>query len=365
MVLSRRIFLKLVLAISGFALAGVVGAIFVAYSGLYSVAASRGHPAWLNWFLETGMRRSVQFHSSDTPPPDLNDAGLVALGAGHFQGGCAPCHGAPGQPVNPVYDHMLPSPPSLSEHVSDWKDQELFWIIQHGIQYAGMPAWSGQDRDDEVWAVVAFLRRLPQLEDASYLALAQGNAKVKTASAAHFVNAGQTALHLTACARCHENGAAPTSDFVPQLAGQPREYLERALNEYRTDMRQSGVMEPVAVALDETQIAKLAEYYASLPSPAPSITGENGGLGATLAREGDPEHGATPCDSCHGADALADYPRLAGQSADYIASQLDLWRRGGRMQTPQGELMGDIAARLSEEQVRAVADYYAMSGASE
>lgn len=362
--LLRLTILKAVMALAGVALAGVIGAVVVAYSGLYNVAASRGHPAWLDWFLETGMRRSVQHHSSGAPTPDLSDPDLITLGAGHFQGGCAPCHGAPGQPLNPIYGHMLPSPPILGDQVQQWRDQELFWIVRHGIQYAGMPAWSGEGRKDEVWAVVAFLKRLPDLDEANYLELAQGNAEVEAASAARFVNTGQTALHLTACARCHDNGAAPVSDAVPRLAGQSKEYLQRALSEYRRDKRQSGIMEPIAAELDETQIAKLAEFYASLPPSAHDGDDRNGGAGATLARKGDRDRGVPPCETCHGAGALADYPRLAGQSAEYIAGQMNLWRRGGRMQSPQGELMGEIAARLSDEQVRAVAGYYAQASVS-
>ncbi len=372
MVLSRRIILRAVLALAGLALAGVIGAVFFAYSGLYNVAASRGHPAWLDWFLETGMRRSVQFHSSGAPAPDLNDPELFTLGAGHFQGGCAPCHGAPGQPVNPVYDHMLPSPPSLSDHVPRWEDRELFWIVKHGLQYAGMPAWSGEKRDNEVWTVVAFLRKLPSLDEDAYLALARGNAEVDATSASSFVNAGQTALHLTACARCHENGAAPVSDMVPRLAGQSAIYLQRALEEYRADQRQSGIMEPVAAELNAHQIEMLAAYYSGLPPASEKSANRDSALvekGRTIALYGKTKSGVPPCRVCHakpgGGDAtlaLPSYPLLEGQNAAYIEMQLALWREGGRNQTEFGALMGEIAQRLSEEDAAAVAAYYEAGG---
>lgn len=358
MVPSRRTFLKAAAALAGLALAGAVGAVLLAYSGLYSVAASRGHPAWLNWFLETGMRRSVEVHSGGAPAPDLDDPALVALGAGHFQGGCAPCHGAPGQPVNPVYDHMLPSPPSLSEHADRWSDQELFWIVRHGIQYAGMPAWSGEGRDDEIWAVAAFLRRLPSLDEAAYRKLAQGGADMDATAPSELVNVGRGALHLTACARCHDNDAAPANGVVPRLAGQPAAYLRRALREYRRDKRQSGMMEPVAAALDETQIDQLADYYASLATVQQNHEASNS-AGAALALKGNPQTGVPPCETCHGATALPEYPRLAGQPAAYIEAQLKLWREGGRAQTPQGALMAEIARRLDDEESRAVAQHYA------
>lgn len=359
----RRFKLKMaVAAILGLVLLAIAGALVVAYSGVYSVAASRGHPPWLNWFLETGMRRSVKTHSGGEEPPPLDDPELAALGAGHFHGGCAPCHGAPGEPVNPIFDHMLPSPPRLETHVPRWSEQDLFWIVKHGIQYAGMPAWSGENRDDEIWSVVAFLKTLPSLEESAYHALAAGNASIDVESPAHVLNAGRASPHLTACARCHETStAAPVSDLVPRLNGQPAAYLRRALLEYRNDRRQSGVMEPVAADLDDRQIAALAEFYAAMETPpqATETSDDTNALGARLAETGDQKKGVPPCRVCHGADALTDYPRLAGQSARYIESQLLLWRRGGRMQSPQGVLMGEIARRLDEEQISAVAAYYA------
>ena len=96
--------------------------------------------------------------------PALDNPDLVRLGAAHFHGGCAFCHGAPGIPVSPIARHMLPSPPDLATSMRPWKDEELFWIVQHGIKYTGMPGWVALERADEIWAVVAFLKRMPTLD---------------------------------------------------------------------------------------------------------------------------------------------------------------------------------------------------------
>jgi mono/diheme cytochrome c family protein len=165
---------KLALAIGGTLGIAVVLVLAVVYSGVYNVAASRGHPAWLDWFLALGMRRSVSSQSSGVLSPPLDSPDLVRLGGAHFHFGCANCHGAPGQAENPIYDHMLPSPPRLELEADSWTSAQLFWIVRHGIQYAGMPFWSGDGRDDEIWAVVAFLRVLPELDAASYLSLVSG-----------------------------------------------------------------------------------------------------------------------------------------------------------------------------------------------
>ena len=102
---------------------------------------------------------------------------LVKLGAAHFHGGCAFCHGAPGIPVSPIARQMLPSPPDLATSMRPWTDEEIFWIVQHGIKYTGMPGWVALERADEIWAVVAFLRRMPQLTASSYAELALGGVR--------------------------------------------------------------------------------------------------------------------------------------------------------------------------------------------
>ena len=63
---------------------------------------------------------------------------------------------------------MLPSPPDLTTSMRPWKDEELFWIVQHGIKYTGMPGWVALEREDEIWAVVAFLKQIPTIDAESY-----------------------------------------------------------------------------------------------------------------------------------------------------------------------------------------------------
>jgi mono/diheme cytochrome c family protein len=189
-------------------------ALMIAYSGIYNIAASAGHPAWMERFLQLGKERSVKFNSRSVKPPKQDSADLVPLGAAHFQGTCATCHGAPGQPVNPVFGHMLPSPPDLQKHAHHWTREQLFWIARHGIQFTGMPAWSGAGRDDEVWAVVAFLEALPSMSETEYRRYAGGHSETQGYSAGTLVSQGRPRLDLTACSRCHDTaGAAPPSPY--------------------------------------------------------------------------------------------------------------------------------------------------------
>jgi cytochrome c553 len=337
-----------------------VAALLVAWTGVYSIAANHGHPAWLNWFLELGMRRSVEANAKKIPAPPLADPGFVQLGAAHFQGGCGPCHAAPGEEVNPIFEGMLPSPPRLETEAVRWEDHELHWIVYHGLQYAGMPAWSGTGRTDEVWALVAFLRRITDLSPDAYQRLARGNAPVGEQSLGSLLSSGVETMARTACDRCHDTRSAPPiAGLVPNLGRQSEEYLVRALTEYRTNVRQSGFMEPIAAQLDNDDIAALARHYASLDSPrSTGALSELVQAGGQLAAEGDREKRIPACVSCHVA-GRASYPRLAGQSAVYLEAQLRLFRNGGRAGSKQAILMSDIAKRLGDAQIGELAAYFA------
>ncbi len=98
----------------------------------------------------------------------------MRLGAGHYEIGCAPCHGSPVEPQNPVPAHMLPVPPNLHEEARLWEPGELFWIVKHGLKYAGMPAWPELERDDEIEAVTAFLSKFQEIEPEDYRRMGSG-----------------------------------------------------------------------------------------------------------------------------------------------------------------------------------------------
>jgi cytochrome c553 len=351
---------------AGLAGLAVAGLLF-AWSGLYSVAASRGHWAIFEWFLAFAMRNSVRTHALLVQVPPLDNPHLARLGAGHFHSGCAFCHGAPGIPVNPVAEQMLPPPPTLSEAVGDWATRELFWIVKHGIKYTGMPAWAAQEREDEVWAVVAFLRRLPQLTPQQYRELALDRVEVHDRSGPELATAESDPQAAGACARCHGAGATgPASHLVPVLHGQKVEYLIQALQAYAKGSRRSGIMQPLASPLDDDSIARLARYYAGLARPPPRFPPDREhahpasvASGRRLAAAGDPDARIPACNACHGDAGLATFPRLDGQHAPYLARQLQLWKEGVNTGTGAGTIMAPIAGRLTDKQVRDVSAYYA------
>lgn len=343
----------------------VLATLLIAWSGLFNVAASRGHWAIVEWFLAFVMRNSVETRALAVSVPPLDDRDLVRLGAGHFHGGCAYCHGAPTTPISPVARHMLPPPPDLSTAARDWKAGELFWIVKHGIKYTGMPSWVALDRDDEVWAVVAFLRKLPDLDAQRYRDLALGGVRVAEPSGRELATSQSAAEAVGACARCHgADDRGPASALVPILHGQPAEFVRSALQSYAAGRRKSGIMQPIASDLSADAVRRLAKYYAGLGQPSAKHPRSAAGAealdrGRKLALEGIPAENVPPCMPCHGSGALATYPRLAGQQARYMAGQLRLWKRGLRTSTAGAAIMAPIAARLTEQQIEDVSAYLA------
>ncbi|MCR4264677.1 c-type cytochrome [Nitratireductor sp. ZSWI3] len=334
-----------------FAAAGILVAAFVIVSGLYNVSATVKHFAVTERLIKLALNRSIAAHSRNDPPADLDREDFVKLGARHFELGCAPCHGAPGDPRKPIMQQMYPAPPDLAGAVSKWKPGELAWIVENGLKFTGMPAWAGHGRKDEVWPLVAFLRRLPGMKPQDY---------ARHAGAIGAIRNGDPKL----CSACHGDGERePVADTAPALAGQPRAYLRRALLEYRSGERQSGMMEPLAAALDDAAIERLAAHFASEPvaSDRGRPTGGEVGRGRVIATSGRPDAQVPPCLACHGKGASTQFPRLHGLSADYILTQLRLFQSGVRDKTAFGAVMATVARRLTPDDMDDVAAYFAAS----
>jgi len=153
-------------------LAVVVGLVVV-YSGVYDVAASKPHTALMKWILSTTSDHSVVAHAKGIAAPDLSDSTRYLTGIGHYDEMCVDCHGAPGRKRDEFAQGLNPHPPSLAVSVDDWTDGELFWITKHGFKMTGMPAFGDTHTDQQIWDIVAFLRKLPDLDGAQYEAMSE------------------------------------------------------------------------------------------------------------------------------------------------------------------------------------------------
>ena len=149
----------------------VITALGLVYSGAYDVSAMTPHGDFANWLLSTTAHRSVARRASGIDAPVLDDETLIVAGINDYDAMCVDCHGAPGRALTPMGEGLNPPPPDLSESAQHLSDAELFWVTKHGIRMTGMPAWGKTHADEDLWPLVAFLRRLPDLDAEQYEAL--------------------------------------------------------------------------------------------------------------------------------------------------------------------------------------------------
>jgi len=140
-------------------------------SGVFNVAADDPHWAATRWLLEAARDRSIAARAGGITVPPLGDPKQIAIGAEHYSQMCAKCHLAPGTESSELRRGLYPPPPNLVEHASDLSPQETFWIIKHGLKMTGMPAWGATHDDGSIWAIVAFLHKLPELSPEAYRAI--------------------------------------------------------------------------------------------------------------------------------------------------------------------------------------------------
>ena len=353
------------------ALVGFGGLLFAA-AGLVPIAASEGHWAVTRALLQFTMRSAVRTSTLGVQAPPLDDPGLVLKGAGHYASSCMPCHGAPGVARDLVVMQMTPKPPYLPHGTGTLRDEELFWIVKHGIKYTAMPAWPAPLREDEVWAMVAFLRVQPGMSPERFRALAfgdRGDARTDDA----LLGPAMSPV-LANCERCHgEDGMGRGDGAVPRLAGLDEAYLLASLQAFASGRRHSGIMQPVAARLGVGERRALAAHFSSLgdggsascTAPEPRDRAAIA-RGATLAAQGDPRRKIPACIACHRpgeAQRHPLYPALAGQHADYLALQLRLFRDDRRGGTPRAGLMRAAADRLEARDIRDLAAYYSVQPA--
>lgn len=369
----KRRWLKIALLFAGFLAVLGIGGFLVAASGIIPIKASSGHWKITEWMLSFSMHRSFSTHSLGIEAPPLNDPSLVLRGAGTYETGCRPCHGSPDQPRPRVAAAMTPPPPYLPPVLSEWKDPQLFSIVKHGVKFTGMPAWPTQKRDDEVWAMVAFLRAMPKLDAAGYRRLVQGEAPAEGGDAPiHDLiePADAPRAILQTCARCHGmDGRGRGLGAFPRLAGQTPQYLENALLAYAEGDRHSGIMQPLAAGLTREEMREIARYYgsrrgASLTRPRPEMAPAIE-RGRAIARQGIPARRVPACADCHGPGSARRnpaYPVLAGQYTEYLFLQLQLFQQRKRGGSAWAHLMHPVTLRMTPEQMREVALYYASLG---
>lgn len=169
------------------------------------------------------------------------------------------------------------------------------------------------------------------------------------------------------CAACHAaDGNSPTP-ANPHIAGQFPEYLAKQLMNYKPQggkkaERENAIMAGMVANLSPEDMKNLAAFYAGQKlKPASAKDKKLAAQGQKLYRGGNPGTGVAACAGCHGPDGMgmpSQYPRISGQYADYIELQLKAFKSGARANDPNGMMRG-VAAKMSDAEIKAVAEYVA------
>jgi len=168
------------------------------------------------------------------------------------------------------------------------------------------------------------------------------------------------ATSTTVCAACHTNDGSRGSPANPIIQGQHPEYLVKQLTEFKSGKRANAIMSGMASTLSEVDMKNVAAFYASKSAkPGFAKNKELVALGEKIYRGGIADRMIPACAGCHsptGAGIPAQYPRLAGQHADYTEAQLVAFRSGARKNSVP---MTGVAAKMNDREIKAVADYIA------
>lgn len=162
------------------------------------------------------------------------------------------------------------------------------------------------------------------------------------------------------CAACHSIDGSRGSPAQPILQGQHPEYLVKQLTEYKSGKRVNAIMQGFAATLSEDDMRNVAAFYASkIAKPGFAKQPQLVALGEKVYRGGIAERNIPACSGCHGPTGSgipAQYPRVAGQHAEYTEAQLNAFRGGVRHNNAQ---MTGVAAKLNDREIKALADYIA------
>lgn len=154
----------------------IVSVFAIVTSGVVYVGADQEHSPMIFSFLETARNRSIANASKDIVVPDLEKVDISSGGA-DYKDMCAGCHLSPGVDKTDFSESLYPKPPNFTkaEIVKRYQTEDgakqSFWAIKHGIMASGMPAWGASHDDARMWAMVAFIRALPKLDEAQYTML--------------------------------------------------------------------------------------------------------------------------------------------------------------------------------------------------
>ena len=192
------------------------------------------------------------------------------------------------------------------------------------------------------------------------LALAAGSVCAADAKAPFKADPAKGGTIAATCQACHTADGSRGAPANPILQGQHPEYIAKQLGEFKSGKRANAIMKGMATPLSEDDMKHVAAFYAGKQAkPGFARNKDTVLLGEKIYRGGIADRQVPACSGCHspnGAGIPAQYPRLAGQHAEYTEAQLVAFRGGVRTNSAQ---MSTIAAKMSDKEIKAVSDYIA------
>ena len=165
--------MRILALIGALAIVGVVAAAVYFLGGFYNVAGLGPDLGVVKWALAQVRTASIDRHAGDSPPAGYDDPAKIQEGARAYSViGCVNCHGVPvssGSTWAKFSEGLHPDPPGLKELANDRTPSQLFWVIKNGINMTGMPSFAlAGSKDEDLWSIVAFVKKLPIISEADY-----------------------------------------------------------------------------------------------------------------------------------------------------------------------------------------------------
>jgi cytochrome c553 len=164
------------------------------------------------------------------------------------------------------------------------------------------------------------------------------------------------------CAACHGMDGNSVNPEWPKLAGQHESYIIKQLMNFKNDERVNATMAPMAKPLSDADMADLAAYFSSQATKPGEADKAKVALGEQVYKGGNNASGVAACAACHGptgaGNPAANFPALNGQQTTYVKNQLNAFRKGERA-NDAGKMMRNVAAKMTDAEIEAVAEYIA------
>jgi mono/diheme cytochrome c family protein len=214
---------QVLLTLAVLAVLGIAGGAAFVWSGLYDISATDQHLRPTYHLIKKVMERAVERRAKDIPVPPLGSEPQLARGAALYRAHCLQCHGAPGIAPEAFALGLTPLPTPLARSALKRTPAQLYWMVRYGIKMTAMPAWEFRMSEDDIWAVVAFMKELPRLSPAAYARLPAGSAAraAEMPAGAPDLERGRKALEQYGCIGCHEipGMVGPEARLGPTLHG--------------------------------------------------------------------------------------------------------------------------------------------------